>query len=106
MFARFLYRGIEASPSRDKKQAKQRLVFQSLSLPTPPHSGCVSPNRVAASTNTELPVRTMEISRAIPVPPVTHNSLRVRNSVEGFSTEIEKLVWRGNGETKVRIPLF
>lgn len=107
---RFLYRGLEASPSRDKKQQKQRFVLgqQSLNLPTcgQHSSGSVSPNRVAASTNTELPGPTgKEASRAIPVPPVTHNSLRVRNSVEGFSTEIEKLVWRGSGEAgKVRIP--
>lgn len=102
-----MFRSVEASPSRDRKQPKQRLVLghQSLSLPTPQcPSGSVSPSRVAASTNTELPIqKTMETSQAIPVPPVAHSSLRVRNSVEGFSTEIERLVWRGS-EAKVRIP--
>ena len=104
--SRFSCRGVEASPSRDKKQ-KQRLL---LGAHNPPliqqySSGSVSPNRVAVSTNTEqqhhVPMSDRkEQSRAIPVPPPpTSQSSRARNSVEGFNTEIEKLVWRSNEAT-------
>lgn len=108
---RFSYRGIEFSPSRERKQ-KQRMFLGHQALNPPPFqqscSGSVSPNRVAASTNTEQQRVSMavassdnkkETSRAIPVPPIpTTQSSRARNSVEGFNTEIEKLVCRGNGE--------
>lgn len=45
-----------------------------------------------------------EQSRAIPVPPPpTSQSSRARNSVEGFNTEIEKLVWGGNEVTSNKV---
>ncbi|XP_046439848.1 protein FAM117B-like [Daphnia pulex] len=108
---RFSCRGVESSPSRDRKQ-KQRFFLGHQGL-NPPliqqySSGSISPNRVAVSTNTEqhpaLPLfgssSDNKKSRAIPVPPPpTTQSSRARNSVEGFNTEIEKLVCRGNGET-------
>lgn len=110
-FWRFSCRGVESSPSRDRKQ-KQRFFLGHQGL-NPPliqqySSGSISPNRVAVSTNTEqhpaLPLfgssSDNKKSRAIPVPPPpTTQSSRARNSVEGFNTEIEKLVCRGNGET-------
>ncbi|EFX83059.1 hypothetical protein DAPPUDRAFT_101046 [Daphnia pulex] len=103
--------GVESSPSRDRKQ-KQRFFpgHQGLNPPLIQQysSGSISPNRVAVSTNTEQhPAPPLfgsssdnKKSRAIPVPPPpTTQSSRARNSVEGFNTEIEKLVCRGNGET-------
>lgn len=107
---RFSHRGIEFSPSRERKQKPRMFLgHQALNPPQIQQSGSVSPNRVAASTNTEqqrvltsvvFSDNRKEISRAIPVPPIaTTQSSRARNSVEGFNTEIEKLVCRGNGET-------
>lgn len=111
---RFSYRGVEASPSRDRKQ-KQRLLLGHPAHNPPPFqqysSGSVSPNRVAASTNTEQHSMTVmsdrkESSRAIPMPsPPTSQSSRARNSVEGFNTEIEKLVMRGNETPSNKVTL-
>lgn len=111
---RFSYRGLEASPNRDRKQ-KQRFLL-SHQTHSPPliqqySSGSVSPSRVAASTNTNqhyVPIVVSddrkETSRAIPVPPPpTSQSSRARNSVEGFNTEIEKLVWRGQEVTSNKV---
>lgn len=111
---RFSYRGLEASPKRDRKQ-KQRLLptHQAQNPPLMPQysSGSISPNRVAASTNTDQHyVSTVvtddgkETSRAIPVPPPpTSQTSRARNSVEGFNTEIEKLVCRGHEITSSKV---
>jgi len=93
-------RGFEVSPSRDRKY-KQRFLFntqQSLNPPLveyqlAPSSGSVSPNRVAASTNTEVVSSGRRAASPIPVPPMRSRAPIMRNSVEGFNTEIEKLVW-------------
>ena len=92
---------MEASPSRDWKQ-KQRLclpvhqysgmlLFNVLVTKKSHFSFSVSPSRVVASTNTES--RSTVVSQAIPVPSRQLVPSRVRNSVEGFSTEVEKLIW-------------
>jgi len=98
---RYHHRGMEASPSRgDWKQKPKLMSYQQLNLPSIQYSpGSVSPNRVAASTNTDWPdVRETPPTTtcAIPVPSRTNQNTRVRNSVEGFNTEIEKLIRRGN----------
>jgi len=106
---RYQHRGLEASPSRDRKQRKLLFQYQpSLTLPLvqlPQSSGgSISPNRVAVSTNTESAFSSP--SPAIPVPPQIQSSRPARNSVEGFNTEIDKLVGDGRRETpsnKVRL---
>jgi len=68
-----------------------------LNLPTHQYSGPVSPNRTA-STNTECQQQPnsplLPLSSAIAIAPRPQPVPRVRNSVEGVSTELEKVVWR------------
>ena len=111
------YFSLRASPSNELwKNKQQRLVGYPQHLTFPVHqysAGCVSPNRVAASTNTDSPVdspfdksplkvQAVTVSNAIKVPKANQVPV-VRSSVEGFSTEIEKLIWRGQeARDKVR----